>query len=326
MIGADLVRAAALLLLAAVPDAGQVFWLFPAVFMIGCGRSVFEATLAAATPALAGAQRSQVINSALSALKGVAMVAGMWLATIAVPAIGFRGVFILDAGTYLLSALVLLSVPLRLRDSSPPAGARAAPTAGRPLGWAVLVAAGLASLVVVRGVDAFGSAAHHVGLPLLGSLLEPANPARVVGAAWGAWALGTLTASLLLRPMLAGQVARSPVAVFGMSTVVMSAGFIAIFWLDDWRLMLVAAAVAGLGDALSEITFRQAIQQLPDQDRGGAFGAAQVVINVGFVIGLLVAGASATVSNIALLVLVMHGVAMAAATWLALRVRLKVVV
>jgi MFS family permease len=315
MIVADVVRAAALVVLTAVPAAVQLAWLFPTVLAIGAGRSVFEATLAAGTPALVGPARAQAINGTISGIKGVALVLGMGLATVAVPTVGFRAVFAMDAASYALSAAVLLTVPLRLRDEG--GDARAA-RRGKG-GWGVLLASGLATMVLVRGLDAFGSASHHVGLPLLGAVLDPANPASVVGAVWMAWAAGTLVGSFVLRPLLAGVIDRAPVSTFGLATAVMSAGFIGIFWVGSWVGMLAAAAIAGLGDALSEITFRQALQALPDANRGGAFGTAQIVVNVGFAVGLLSVGAIATTGRIGILVIVMHGVAMFAAAGLAVR-------
>jgi MFS family permease len=318
MVAADAGRAGVLVVLALAPGPAQLWWLFPAVLGIGAGRSVFEATLAAATPAMAGPARIQAVNSAVSAVRGGALVVGMGLATVAVPVIGFRGVFALDAASYALSAAAVLTLPLRLREAaSTPAG-----TAGRRgPGWAVLAGGGLVALVGVRGLDAFGSASHHIGLPMLGSLRDPANPAHVVGGAWMVWAGGLLVGSLAVRPLLARTVAASPVPVFGVATAVMSAGFIGIFWLHAWPAMLAAAAVAGVGDALSEITFKQALQALPDTDRGVAFGSVQIVLNVGFTAGVGLVGVTATPGRIAAVVLAMHGIALIAAAGLAIRTR-----
>lgn len=318
MLTADLVRMAALLVLAVVPTGAQLAWLFPAVLVVGAGRAVFEATLAAATPALATG-RIQLVNSVVSGIKGAALVVGMGLATVAVPVVGFRGVFALDAATYGLSALAVLTLPLRLReDDDRPDVAPAVRRRGGLPGWAVLGGAGIAGLVVVRGLDAFGSASHHVGLPILGDLRDPGNPASVTGALWTAWAAGTLAGSLGLRPVLAGLIDRAPQVVFYVATSVMSAGFIGIFWLDPWPAMLAAAAAAGLGDAFSEITFKQAVQHLPDARRGSVFGLAQVVVNGGFVAGLAVTSLVAAPDWVDWYVLVLHGVPIAAALGAAL--------
>jgi MFS family permease len=315
MVTADLVRVGALALLAVLPHDAQLWWLFPTVVFIGLGRSVFEATLAAATPALAGG-RVQRLNSLLTGIKGLALVLGMGLATVAVPTVGFRGVFALDAASYGLSALALLFLPLRLRERPVAVGAR---WDGGPGAWTFL-GLGLAVLVAVRGLDALGSSSHHVGLPILGSQLDPGNPAGVAGALWMAWAAGTLLGSFGLRPLVARVVDRVPRQLFCFATAGMSVGFIGIFWLGPWPARLAAALVAGLGDALSEITFRHSLQQLPDDRRGAAFGLSQVVINAGFVAGLLLTGVALVPGQLAAWVLLLHGIpllaALAAAVWL----------
>lgn len=317
MIGADLARMLMLAALAVLPGGGQVWWLYPAVVVVGVGRAVFEASLSAATPVLAG-ERTQAVNGVLAGLRGVAFVIGMGLATAAVPLIGYRGVFTVDASTYALSATVLLALRLRMREAD--AGSAAAGLAGQ-ISWAQLVGAGLAALMVLRGLDAFASSSQQVGLPILGSKLLPADPTGVSGAVWASWAAGLLVASFGLRPLARGLISRSPQRVFCVATMVMSAGFIGVFWLSGWVPMLVSAAVAGLGDSLSEVTFKQSIQSLPDDRRGRAFGFSQMMVNSGFMLGLLVTSAALRPGWLAQWVLLLHGVPLAVAGWMAVGAR-----
>ncbi len=314
MIGADLVRMLMLAMLALLPDGAQNWWLYAAVALIGTGRSVFEATLSAATPVLAG-ERTQTVNSVLAGLKGVAFMVGMGLATVAVPLVGYRGVFALDASSYALSALVLTALRLRMREP----GSSGATGRDRTGAWPLLVGAGLATLVVLRGLDAFGSSSQHVGLPILGSQLRPDSPTVVSGAVWGCWAAGLLLASFVLRPLAKRIIDRSPLVVFCLATMVMSAGFIGVFWLDGWWPRLACAVVAGLGDALSEITFKQAMQRLPDDQRGRAFGLGQIVVNGGFMAGLLATSVVLQPSWLPEWVLLLHGVPLLVAAWSAAR-------
>lgn len=313
MISADLVRTAMLVTLAVLPARIQTWWLYPAVIMIGTGRSVFEASLSAATPVLAG-PRTQSMNSVIAGLKGVALVTGMALATAAVPLVGYRGVFTADAASYALSATVLLALRLRTRE-------RRQQTAGasgsEPAVWPQLVLAGLASLMILRGIDAFASSSQHVGLPILGSQLRPSNPTLVSGAVWSSWAAGLLLASFVLRPLSKRIISQSPKRVFCIATIVMSAGFVGVFWLSGWWPRLLAAAVAGMGDALSEITFKQALQSLPDHRRGRAFGLSQITVNSGFMCGLLATSAGLRPGWLAQWVLLFHGAPFLMALWMA---------
>jgi MFS family permease len=313
MIGADLVRMAMLVTLAVLPGRVQTWWLYPAVVLIGTGRSVFEASLSAATPVLAG-PATQTVNSVLAGLKGIAFVIGMALATVAVPVVGYRGVFACDASSYALSASVLLALRLRTREARP---AAAGGEAEEWALWPQLVIAGLAALMVLRGLDAFASSSQQVGLPILGSQLYPKDPTLVSGAVWSSWAAGLLVASFVLRPLSKAIISRSPKRVFCLATIVMSAGFVGVFWLSGWWPRLAAAAVAGIGDALSEITFKQALQSLPDHRRGRAFGLSQIAVNSGFMCGLLLTSAVLRPAWLAQWALLLHGIPFLMALWMA---------
>lgn len=312
MISADLVRTVMLATLALLPARAQTWWLYVAVIAVGMGRSIFEASLSAATPVLAG-ERAQLVNSILAGLKGVAFVIGMGLATVLVPVIGYRGVFGADASSYALSATVLLALRLRMRETGTQASAG---SDRRPISWAHLVGVGLAALMVLRGLDAFASASQQVGLPILGSKLLASDPTEVAGAVWSSWAAGLLVASFGLRPLARGLVTRAPQPIFCAATMLMSAGFIGVFWLSGWLPILVSAGLAGIGDSFSEVTFKQAVQALPDSQRGRAFGFSQMVVNSGFMSGLLLTSAVLRPSYLAQWVLVLHGVPLLVAAWM----------
>ncbi|MBM7774886.1 MFS family permease [Actinokineospora baliensis] len=314
MIVADLVRMAVLLTLAVAP--GQV-QLYVAVFLVGVGRSVFEGTLSAATPVLAG-ERAQFVNSVLAGIKGIGFMAGMSLSAVAVPVIGFQGVFALDAASYALSALVLLAIRVPFRDGAPVEAADS-----KKLLWPLVVAAGLVPLFVVRCLDAFGSSSQHVGIPVLGSQLNPDAPTTAAGLIWGVWAAGLLAAGFVFRPLATKVIAHAPGVVFCLATVLMSLGFIGIFWFDDWPLRLASAAVAGIGDAFSEVAFKQAVQRLPDQQRGPAFGLSQVVVNSGFMAGLVATSLLLTPDFVPEWVLLLHGVPMLVAIAAIAKVRAR---
>jgi MFS family permease len=315
MIGADALRMTVLLLLAVLPDEAQQGWLYAAVFLIGIGRSVFEATLSAATPVLAG-ERAQLMNSVLAGLKGIAFMVGMGLSAVVVPMVGFRGVFLLDAVSYALSAAVLLALKVRFREVAGPGR----DAARRPVVWPAVVAAGLVPLLVVRCLDAFGSSSQHVGIPILGSELDPGAPTQAAGTVWSVWAAGLLLGGFVLRPLATRIIGRAPGLVFCVATMVMSVGFIGIFWAGDWWLRLVAAAVAGVGDAFSEVAFKQAVQRLPDDDRGPVFGLSQVVVNGGFMAGLLVTSLVLSPATVPEWVLLLHGVPLLVAAASAVRI------
>ncbi|WP_197523568.1 MFS transporter [Actinokineospora pegani] len=315
MVAADLVRVVVLGLLAVLPGVAQQWWLFFAVFVVGAGRSVFEATLAAATPVLAG-ERVQFVNSVIAGLKGAAFLVGMGASALVVPLVGFRGVFALDAASYAVSAAVLLTLRVRLREDDP--GPRAARAGVRA--WPVVVAAGLVPLFALRALDAFGSSSQHVGMPILGGQLA-GGAERVAGVLWSGWAAGLLLGGFVLRPLATRVIARAPTAVFCAATVLMSIGFIGVFWAGEWWLRVAAGVAAGIGDAFSEIAFKQAVQRLPDRDRGSVFGLSQLVVNAGFMGGLVVTTVVLQPVWVSEWVLLLHGIPLVAAVLLLFRVR-----
>jgi MFS family permease len=315
MIGADAIRASMLTVLALLPGRAQVWWLYPAVALIGTGQSVFASSLSAATPVLAGSgARTQSLNGVLAGARGVAFIIGMGLASVLVPVIGYRGVFGCDAASYALSGLVLTALRFRMRERR--AGSER-PDAAAPAPWPLLVAAGLATLVALRGLDAFASSSQQVGLPVLGGQLRPDDPTLVAGIIWSCWAAGLLVASFVLRPLSRRIISLAPGRVFCLATIVMSAGFIGVFWLPGWWPRLVSAFVAGLGDALSEITFKQALQAIPDHQRGRAFGLSQTMVSCGFTVGLLLTSVALRPDWLPQWVLLLHGAPLIAAGWLA---------
>src|SRR5260370_23175084 len=150
-----------------------------------------------------------------------------------------------------------------------------------PISWVQLVGAGLAALMILRGLDAFARSSQQVGLPVLGSKLLPSDPTGVAGAVWSCWAGGLLLASFGLRPLARGLINRAPQRVFCLATIVMSAGFIGVFWLSGLAPMLISALIAGICDSFSEVTFKPVVQPLPDRKQGRAIRFSQIVVNRG---------------------------------------------
>lgn len=310
MVWADLARLAALVALAALPPHLTIYWLYPTVLCIGIARAIFTATLSASLPAMSG-PRLQTINGLVSGLRGVALVIGMTVAALYAKTFGFRALFLFDALTYGLSAAVLWRTTLPFRDTA--ASSAAAPPAP-PLPWHAIRAlgAGIWLLMLIRALDALGSGTQHVGFPMLGAALNPADPARAIGQLWGVWGVGMFLGSFVLRPFLATPMHRNPHILFLLATVGMSAGFTGIFWSSGWPMLLGWAILAGAGDGLSEIAFRQTLQQAPDTLRGSLFGCAEILVNGGLILGLLFTGTVVTPATIPHWTLILHGIPIAA--------------
>ena len=78
-----------------------------------------------------------------------------------------------------------------------------------------------------------------------------------------------------------------------------AAGLFAFPVLDTWQLMVVGAAVIGLGGAFAEPALRAVLANEPDRARASAFAIRNQVLNGSYVIGAGIGGALATVNLIA---------------------------
>lgn len=126
MIGADLGRAAVVLCLLFVRDADHLPLLYFLLFLQMAIGIFFEAARSAATPGTVRREDLHAAYTLSSATWSMMLTIGALTGGICVQLLGTRGVFILDAATYLLSATLLIGLklppipnhpqPLRWRD------------------------------------------------------------------------------------------------------------------------------------------------------------------------------------------------------------------
>ncbi|CAM5423818.1 hypothetical protein SMICM304S_12204 [Streptomyces microflavus] len=149
-------------------------------------------------PEIVGAEHRARANGLLVTARSLAMIAGFSSAGVVVAQLGYAAAFVLDAGTFLVSATVLTLLPIRTRARS---GKREGtgenkPSAGRRsfrLMWAA--APVLMAMIALRAVDGLGSSSHNVALPVYSSLLDPDHPATFISQFWAIWAVGNCISS-----------------------------------------------------------------------------------------------------------------------------------
>ncbi|MFT7835941.1 MFS transporter [Saccharothrix sp. BKS2] len=323
MIACDLVQAGVLVVFALSPDDARVSLLPVVAVSIGALSTTSQLLLRASVPDLVGPEHRLRANGLLVTGRAVAMALGFATGGVLVTWVGYTSAFLVNAGTFGLSALVLASVALRF-----PGRAATRPEAGpgpakrRGLVLAALAAApAVAAVVAIRSVDAFGSASHQVGIPIYATQLHPADPAAFVGNFWAAWAVGLFAAHRLVSRFHRGG-RRHDEWAFVIGTAVMSGAFIAAFSGIGQPWVLLVALVAGLADGFTEITYTTRVQAEPDPARGWFFGLTAMAENAGLGLGLLVASGLLEVWTPWGVAALMHGlVVVLAAGYLALTVR-----
>jgi predicted MFS family arabinose efflux permease len=286
MIGADVVRAAAVASLLLVPHAATAhLWAVAAV--LGAAGALFGPSLQAALPDLVPEQRLIAANAALSAAFTLAVTTGPLLGGFLVARFGERAAFAANAASFAISAVLVLAGRI-------PAGG-AVTAAARTASVARDLAAGLRDVLAARATRTLlavlallmlGAALRAPLEPLLvlRTLHAPPEALGLVGAAWG---IGMLTGSALAtgagswRPerLLAGALVVAGGAI-ALAALVPSAGWLAGLWL-----------VAGVANAFGGIAHDTLLQtRAPEGARGRTIAAAEAVLDLAYLVGVVVAG------------------------------------
>ncbi|HTZ42903.1 MAG TPA: MFS transporter [Jatrophihabitans sp.] len=309
MITCDAVQALVLLVFALSPRDLRVGLLPVLAISIGALTTTSQLLLRATVPDFVGPEHRMRANGLLVTGRAVAMALGFATGGLLVSWVGYTAAFLVNAGTFGISALVLSTVRLRfprqvrVRQEERPGLA----TRSRLVLAALTAAPPVLAIVVVRTVDTFGSASHQVGIPIYATQLQPGNPAGFVGDFWASWAVGLFAAhQLVTRIYRSGP--RHDERAFVIGTAVMSAAFIAAFSGLRQPWVLLVALIAGVADGFTEITYTTRVQAEPDPARGLFFGITAMAENAGLGIGLLVAAGLLEVWRPLAVAALMHGV------------------
>jgi MFS family permease len=115
----DLSRAILVLGLVFVRDVAILYLL---AFLLGVARTFFNPTVRAAFPSVVGDGDLTRANALISGAFSVSFAVGPALGGLLVATVGVNAAFVLDAATYLVSAVLLSRVPLSLPEKSEEAG------------------------------------------------------------------------------------------------------------------------------------------------------------------------------------------------------------
>ena len=121
MITTDLLRAGVVLAMILVQEPGELPWLY-ALLLVQMGLATFfESARAAALPNTVGPGDLHAAYALSAATWSTMLTVGMVLSWVAIDHLGITGMFVLDAGTYVLSALVLvfLRLPAMPKQAEP---------------------------------------------------------------------------------------------------------------------------------------------------------------------------------------------------------------
>jgi MFS family permease len=311
LVGADLVRGVLVVIipLAAFVSLPMVYVL---LFVLSCATMTFAAARQAAVPDLVAAEDLTAANSLFQTANYLADVLGFPLAAAFVAALtqavgpfqGAQAAFAVDAGSYLLSALLLLGLPLRGQIGSRAEPLRTIPTRIRE---------GLAFLRDHAQVRT------NTVLLTLGPLLLGSMHTLWIGFAWRvsntgavgygvtetANAAGTLLGLWLLQ-VLMRRLNKGRVIVLGF--LVMGLAILCAGLTDSLAVVAALAAVGGMGNILfivPSITLVQ--QQTPSELRGRVFGARFMLTYGAFAASNALAGSLSDLVGVSRLLVALGG-------------------
>jgi predicted MFS family arabinose efflux permease len=290
LVSCNAAQAVVLLTFAVVPQAVRPHLLPVIAVSIGLLHTTSTVLLRSSVPDLVGDAHRLRANGLLVTGRAVAMVLGFATGGVLVSWLGYEVAFGVNAGTFAVSAAMLAALALRFAPPAEVSADRPGVRTRLRLTTAALVAApAVLVIVLIRALDAFGSASHQVGVPIYATQLQPANPANFVGDYYAAWAVGLFTAHQLVSRFYRGGHRRDEWA-FACGTAVMSAAFIVGFAGIPQPWVLLVALVAGMADGFTEITYTTRVQAEPDPARGYFFGLTAMAENAGLGVGMIVAG------------------------------------
>jgi MFS family permease len=307
IVACDIARA--VLVLSLVVPGLPLWVIFGVLLLVGLLAPPFDAARSALMADVLEGDRYVVGNALIGTVGQAGQVGGFVAGGALVALLGVQGALIVDAATFVVSALLFV---LMVRDRpvlAPPdtsasfgselaAGVRvvrASPDLRRLLGWGVLVAA---MTIAPEGMAV--AVAHDLGGgSVAAGMLTATVPAGFVLGCW-----------LVLRLPIHRRQQSFP------WLVLLSAAALAVSpWLDSiWQLVLLWT-VAGVGTSLQLVANAAFVQAVPQHLRGRAFGVAGTVLMAVQGVVLLAAGAlaEATGARAAVAVFAVSGLAVMAA-------------
>ncbi|GLV57761.1 MFS transporter [Dictyobacter sp. S3.2.2.5] len=294
MVVVDIIRAGTVGLIAIVALSGaiQLWELVAAAIVIGSLGSLFDPALQASLPTLAGdVPTLQATNGLMDVTARLARALGPSMAGLLVLFMPLAQFFTLNAVSYVISALAILSLGRHViwKDAE-----RMPATAGikgiwsdirgaitlvgrhKPLSWAI-------SLNGVMNLA--WSASFVIGVPLLVNQVLKSN-VGALGLIIGAYGVGNVISNLVM-----GSVhIRRPIPIIFVGKIIVGLGFLVLAWAHSLPLAVLASAGAAFGGPMGDITMLTIMQtELPVAQLGKVYSLRMVLANVGASLGLLAA-------------------------------------
>ncbi|WP_108670340.1 MFS transporter [Peribacillus acanthi] len=312
MIYTDIFRAIIILMLIPFPNPIMIVIV---CFLIGLTSSFFAVSYSAEIPQIFGEDKVLETNALISRLTSISLVFGFLGAGVITDLLGYQVTLIIDAATYLISALVLYKI--KWKTSIPTGNMQLSNgfkekiiTIGKDIKEVysfILLAPMLLMVNIVFLVGAFAGASHNLGIPLLAENIDTSKQSFYYGLIWGVWGIGSVLATMILPKLKNLQGNRLYYTCF-ISAMLMSTGFITFLSNVNLWIVLPFAFITGIFDAFFTTLHATILQKTDNHIRGRIFGVGMLLKSLGFALGFVVAPILLEALTLPKMVWIFHGI------------------
>ncbi|MFD2443925.1 MFS transporter [Bacillus sp. CGMCC 1.16607] len=310
MIYTDIFRAIIILCLIPFPNPIMIIIV---CFLIGLTSSFFAVSYSAEIPQIFGQDKVLETNSLIARLTSISLVGGFIGAGVITDFLGYKITLVIDAITYILSAVVLIKMKWQTSSVSKMAIGSGVKQKLVDIGndlkevFSYILLVPMLFLVnIVFLVGAFAGASHNLGIPLLAESINASKQSFFYGLIWGVWGIGSVMATLILPKLKFLQSNRLYYACF-LTAILMSTGFIIFLSNHNLWLVLPFALLTGVFDACFTTLHATILQKTENHIRGRIFGVGMLLKSLGFALGFVVAPILLESLSLAKMVWVFHG-------------------
>ena len=258
-------------------------------FLLGLLNPLSNVSFLSSIPSLVSPEKLNEYNRKFSAVSSISMICGMAAGGALFSLVGFKNILLLDAMSFLAfaSILVLVFGPSLSHGSND----SKKETFNLAKEWRfiknrILKSPLLQYLYSTRMADAFGSASHLLGIPIIASLVAPGEASFWMSLIWGIWALGQITGVIAMKRFGKDQI-KYFVHSYFVGTFGMSIFFIFLFLGFPHAIAFVGSFGAGFFDGVSEISFNNLLHKQVNEIQGRLFGLVNFFVRIGFALGMV---------------------------------------
>lgn len=306
IICADIARA---VLILSIAFFSEIIWpIYIVIFLISIMDRLFQSSLGGAIPNIVSKDKLLDANAFLSSGRTVGLICGPVLGGLLLAAGNFTIVFVIDSLTYVFSATMFFLITSNFNVTSLIRRNKIGLIRGLKEGYGYIFArAGLFGVIMIRCLDAFGSSALNVGLPIFAGSFGFANVGIVYGLMFAFFGLGEMIGSLYLskRPFVQRS---SKEMLLGVTIMLMALFFGLSFSLQFLPATLGFLFLSGLAEGVTVVNYNLYLQKNPDDVRGRIVGTSETSVWTVMAVGMFFSGLIAETVPISFVVQLFAGI------------------